>query len=317
MIFDDIPFCPDPAHPIDGLAQFHMSWSVEYVKWILQQYGTPECIVIDPMAGAGATLVAALEEGHQCLGIDADPLAVVLTYTKLAAAAGVDLADGKGFVQAMEDSGAGVDRICLELMNTALNFDVRTAAALYLYRRATGLASDLPSGRSRLASPASDRPYDPAHRSPIIRADCFDSSVWAFAREMLPSRPWIIVTSPPHPNSRGRPALREKALTDAFDSLARECGMHHGWSDARLDAAAYSRESLLSLLAHVGRHSPTKALAVIEYEITDRAESWVHNLASTTESIGWRVVAKERMYWDAPDGRPGVTEGGLVVVGRS
>jgi hypothetical protein len=317
MLFDDIPFCPDPFHPIDGLAQFPMSWSVEFVKWVLQQYATPDCIVIDPMAGAGATLVAALDEGHQCLGIDADPLAVVLTYTKLAAAAGVDLANGRAFVEGMEHSGVSVSRICLELANTALSFDMRATAALHLYRRATGLPSDLPSGRTGSPSPASDRPYDPERRSPIIWADCFHSSVWAFARDMLPSKPWLLVTSPPHPNSRGRPALRESALTDAFAFLARECGTHHGWNHATLDAAAYSGESLLSLLTHVGRHSSPRTLAVIEYEITDRGGNWVHDLANTAASIGWHVVAKERMYSDAPDGRSGVIEGGLVVVRRS
>jgi SAM-dependent methyltransferase len=47
-----------------------------------QQFVTPGQRVLDPFCGTGRTLVAAAEHGAECIGVDVNPLATLLTHAK-------------------------------------------------------------------------------------------------------------------------------------------------------------------------------------------------------------------------------------------
>ena len=51
---------------------------------IAARYIVPEAFVVDPFCGTGRTLVAAAEQGARCLGIDINPLAVLVANAKAA-----------------------------------------------------------------------------------------------------------------------------------------------------------------------------------------------------------------------------------------
>ena len=56
-------------------------------RWCIRLHGKPGAVVLDPFAGVGATLLAALEEGAEGIGIEIDPAYVEAARRRLAAAA--------------------------------------------------------------------------------------------------------------------------------------------------------------------------------------------------------------------------------------
>lgn len=53
---------------------------VELMARILRRFGDPGDVVLDPYAGSGSTLVAAVREGHQAIGVE-----IVEAYAEAAA----------------------------------------------------------------------------------------------------------------------------------------------------------------------------------------------------------------------------------------
>ena len=63
------------------------TYPVDLPRWCIRLHGKPGAVVLDPFAGAGTTLVAALLEGADGIGIEIDPAYVETARARLAAAA--------------------------------------------------------------------------------------------------------------------------------------------------------------------------------------------------------------------------------------
>src|SRR5438874_12939771 len=60
----------------------HKYWSrkpANVIRALLQQYTTPESLVLDPFCGSGVTLIEALKLGRRAIGIDINPAAALLS----------------------------------------------------------------------------------------------------------------------------------------------------------------------------------------------------------------------------------------------
>src|SRR3954467_6247595 len=55
----------------------------QVVDRLLQQLGRPGMVLLDPFCGTGRALVAGRLAGMECVGIDVNPLAVLIAATKL------------------------------------------------------------------------------------------------------------------------------------------------------------------------------------------------------------------------------------------
>ena len=53
--------------------------------------------VLDPMMGSGTTMVAAIEAGRACIGIEKDPRWFEVAYQRAANAAGIAVAESEVF----------------------------------------------------------------------------------------------------------------------------------------------------------------------------------------------------------------------------
>jgi DNA modification methylase len=67
---------PRPIHPFPARMAASIAWNT-----LEAQKGTRSLKVLDPMVGSGTTMVIARMLGHQAIGFDTDPLAVLLTST--------------------------------------------------------------------------------------------------------------------------------------------------------------------------------------------------------------------------------------------
>jgi site-specific DNA-methyltransferase (adenine-specific) len=63
------------------------TYPVSLPRWCIRLHGKPDAVVLDPFAGAGTTLVAAMLEGAYGIGIEIDPAYVETARARLAAAA--------------------------------------------------------------------------------------------------------------------------------------------------------------------------------------------------------------------------------------
>ncbi len=64
------------------------TFPLDLPRWCIRLHGKPGAAVLDPFAGAGTTLLAALAEGADGIGIEIDPAYVDAGRRRLAAAAG-------------------------------------------------------------------------------------------------------------------------------------------------------------------------------------------------------------------------------------
>jgi site-specific DNA-methyltransferase (cytosine-N4-specific) len=71
--------------PLELLHRFHpycARFPSEIVEAALEQYSKPGDSVFDPFCGSGTTLVASLVKKRKVVGIDIDPLAVIISEVK-------------------------------------------------------------------------------------------------------------------------------------------------------------------------------------------------------------------------------------------
>jgi hypothetical protein len=68
-----------------GLHRFPAKYVARVPAWIIDQFATPNAVVLDPFCGSGTTLVEALTRTDAAIGVDLDPLACLISRSKTAA----------------------------------------------------------------------------------------------------------------------------------------------------------------------------------------------------------------------------------------
>jgi DNA methylase len=79
-----VPLVVEPI-PLELLHRFHpycARFPSELVEDALEKYSNPGDSIFDPFCGSGTTVVASLVKGRKVVGIDVDPLAVMISEVK-------------------------------------------------------------------------------------------------------------------------------------------------------------------------------------------------------------------------------------------
>ena len=72
------------SYATHNLHAFAAKFPPQIPRLFIQKLTTPGELVLDPMVGSGTTVVEALLANRKSIGVDLDPLAVLLAYTKTA-----------------------------------------------------------------------------------------------------------------------------------------------------------------------------------------------------------------------------------------
>lgn len=67
-----------------GLHRYPAKYIPQIPRWAIREYSRPGDRVLDPFSGSGTTLVEALAEGRNGIGVDLDPLACLISEAKVA-----------------------------------------------------------------------------------------------------------------------------------------------------------------------------------------------------------------------------------------
>ncbi len=81
--FCDPAFASNKSRPIHRWTPWIAGFSEEFVSDALKNYLSSKGVVMDPFAGVGTTLVAALTRGHDTLGFEINPYAALACQVKL------------------------------------------------------------------------------------------------------------------------------------------------------------------------------------------------------------------------------------------
>ena len=320
-VFQRIPFRPNKKEPIDRWLQLPMGWDTSFVNWIAYTFAPPSIsLVMDPYSGAGATLVWAHRSGHPAVGIDRDATAVIASYAKTHYLEAFDLRRGiDKFKTLARTSSMHISIADYIGFLSSGSYSVATKAVLTL----PFLASKTPDGYlvPRMLHVMETISSDAAEfiASGLIWAlwgSC--DAVLAKVHAGLPKdRPWLVLGSPPHPRSRGGLGAASAELEIYLRGLAadinatQDVGMFD--SQSRPNSTVDSVEGLLRLLGSI---SPHGTVVVLEYEIAAEGALWPELTLEAARSYDFADSGRAVLYSSAPDGRPGVVEGGVLVLRR-
>lgn len=72
----------DTKYDTHGIFKYPAMMVAPIVKRLMDQYSTPDCIILDPFCGSGSVLVEAVLHNRESYGIDINPLALLLAKVK-------------------------------------------------------------------------------------------------------------------------------------------------------------------------------------------------------------------------------------------
>jgi hypothetical protein len=70
-------------HPLHSMCSYLGCFPPIVPATILHKYVDPHALVLDPFCGSGTTVFQAVRAGHQCIGVDLNPLALAVAEAKL------------------------------------------------------------------------------------------------------------------------------------------------------------------------------------------------------------------------------------------
>jgi hypothetical protein len=326
-VFQDIPFAPDPSQPVDRWLQLPMGWNTRFIDWVLEKCAAAQiALVIDPFCGAGATLLSSISAGRPALGIDCDAIAVVSSYAKTHFSNADDLDLGLTLLGSLLLQEADVWdqddlRVVLSSSSSRLSLPTRTIVATLLAGSSNRGGHSLRHLEASIQWVRDDcKSFDVERFAPadVLYTHSEDMALWSHiaSRE---SAPWLIVGSPPHPNSRGGLTDVHGLLAQWCESLASEITCEAGYdiqdsSYIQVRGPGYPVCSIPLLLQNIAASAPTGTIVVLEYEATITSKGWSNEIVEWASTAGFRSAQRLLLYIDAPDGRPGVIEGGVLVL---
>lgn len=320
-IYDALPFRPSDAAPVDWLLQTPSGWDISLPSYVMSNLATitRDTVVVDPFVGAGATMLAADEMVATCLGSDIDPLAVVSSFAKTYAPTDAEVAAAVELL---------MELIAEDLMRMPRALQV--AHPLWVSCAASAMIANW-TLKSLIAN--SGVRYCTVERfrleqfatngSPtVLLADARSSALWQLISDMNPEKDLLILTSPPFPDSRGNASVYPNWLRASARVLAdRISHQMVGPETAKHLIAGMERNNHVAwhsvLLARVAKHCSGHITVVAEYETVNSDWSWLESVAAEESIDSWSSVELLPFYWQPPDGREGVTEGGLLIAHRA
>lgn len=324
-IFQRLPFCPDPSSRVDRWFQLPMGWDTSFVSWLIEKCGPirPRYL-IDPFCGAGASLVSAARHGYSAIGIDSDCLAVTATYAKTHFAQADDL--NKGFellakkAIELEHDKDSISMLELVQRLESLSLPTRAIMAITVARAsalspfsATCLIQNVAVVKQDV-QPWFDRTYPSAE---VIRSNSCNQYLWDIVASVAEG-PWLVLASPPHPNSRGGIDRLGKPFENWCRVLACEisCQPSNPYKKAYLPVHRNLAHQpfMCSFLESLTKSAPANTLLMLEYEITSQSGDWTVSLIERAEQFGVCAVCRIILYDKAPDARDNVVEGGILVI---
>lgn len=321
-IYAILPFGPNGSEPIDSLMQLPSGWDVSLPRYIMSEMHPPSnrTLIIDPFVGAGATLLAAKEIGCVSLGADVEPLAAVASFAKTERPNNDDISHAADSLDRLICENLASAPAEIQALNSFWSECAVLAVLANWWMRA------LPAGSpERRASIKRLRSMGPRFKgegmSKILLTDCRSPHLWQLAAHIDDITDWLVVTSPPFTNSRGNSLHSPLWMRDLASSLATiitQCSMGLDRTPWLRGPSRHFGEVVgpADMLEQVAAHCPGRASVIAEYETVNDDWSWMEAAVAKTSTGSWETLELFPFYGDAPDHRPGVTEGGLVLARR-
>lgn len=319
-IYNTLPFAPNLAEPIDWLLQLASSWDVSLPLHVMCHLipVRPETVVIDPFVGAGATLLAADRLTKNCLGSDIEPLAVVSSFTKICTPTVMELVEAAETLTPLVSEDLTEMPIGWDLGSSLwVNCAVVSMVSSWIL---SGLPADSPR-RHHSVKRLQSTSFPMKGMAKVLLADVRSEYLWQFAADSLGSADWLILTSPPFPNSRKGFLINNQWLQDVSRRLAEKVTEQYIGPRATLRLIgdvenSPSKTWHTMVLDKVAAYCCGTASVVAEYEVAHDEWFWLETVEAAARDGCWGTVELLPLYEDSPDGRPGVTEGGLLIARR-
>ncbi|MGY0230918.1 hypothetical protein [Longispora urticae] len=299
-------FLPDESEPVDRWFQVPDGRTVREVGHLIslaRDLAPSAELVVDPLCGAGSAAVAARCEDMAFRGFEVYPPRALFALTKCRP---YDIGAWKRLLET-----AGPDPDAADLRRAAAEWTSPDRSVLTLATACLVAESELPSGPSfgdRLRWITEDLAGGPAATD--LDVTCL--SIREEHGDAPPDpRPAILLTSPPHPRTRG--TFKDHGDPDLVDSVheLRRTGRYLASESRPADISGL----VPTMFSFVERRYPGVRVAIIEFEDPPGYPSGSTAIIQAAVERGYEVVEVLITYQAAPDGQhPG--SGGLVFLRR-
>lgn len=107
--FRNLEACRDKSDGTHGLHPYPAKFIPHIPRALIAKYARPGLPVLDPMCGSGTTLVEAAARGHPALGVDINPVAVLVSRAKTTPLGAADACEVELVARALEASATRFD----------------------------------------------------------------------------------------------------------------------------------------------------------------------------------------------------------------